>query len=205
MATPSGAGYWLVASDGGIFALGDAGFHGSAGNLALDQPVVAMATTPSGAGYWLVAADGGIFSFTAPFLGSRATPSFAPPPGKVSGLSGDPTTGGYRVVTARGTVGSPNATVGQEADFGTVGQLALALHLGGGHRVDDPATSGYWMRWPPTAGCSPSMRRSWARWAAPAWSPPSSGVPQPSGAVNLWPMSNPSEAAERPGIKPPQP
>ena len=28
-ATPSGNGYWLVASDGGIFAFGDAGFHGS--------------------------------------------------------------------------------------------------------------------------------------------------------------------------------
>ncbi len=28
---PSAAGYWLVASDGGIFSYGDAGFHGSAG------------------------------------------------------------------------------------------------------------------------------------------------------------------------------
>jgi hypothetical protein len=30
-ATPSGDGYWLVASDGGIFSFGDAGFFGSAG------------------------------------------------------------------------------------------------------------------------------------------------------------------------------
>jgi len=29
-ATPDGGGYWLVASDGGIFAYGDAKFHGSA-------------------------------------------------------------------------------------------------------------------------------------------------------------------------------
>jgi hypothetical protein len=28
-ATPDGGGYWLVAADGGIFAFGDAGFHGS--------------------------------------------------------------------------------------------------------------------------------------------------------------------------------
>jgi hypothetical protein len=28
-ATPDGMGYWLVASDGGIFAYGDAGFFGS--------------------------------------------------------------------------------------------------------------------------------------------------------------------------------
>ncbi len=30
-ATPDGGGYWLVASDGGIFAFGDAPFWGSAG------------------------------------------------------------------------------------------------------------------------------------------------------------------------------
>ena len=28
-ATPDGKGYWLVASDGGIFNYGDAGFYGS--------------------------------------------------------------------------------------------------------------------------------------------------------------------------------
>ena len=31
-------GYWLVASDGGIFAFGDAGFYGSTGGIALNQP-----------------------------------------------------------------------------------------------------------------------------------------------------------------------
>ena len=30
-ATPSGHGYWLVASDGGIFSFGDAPFYGSTG------------------------------------------------------------------------------------------------------------------------------------------------------------------------------
>ncbi|MGH9250606.1 MAG: hypothetical protein ACRD0W_13940, partial [Acidimicrobiales bacterium] len=67
----AGAGYWFVASDGGVFAYGDAVFHGSTGNIALASPIVGMAATASGAGYWLVAADGGIFSFgDAPFLGS---------------------------------------------------------------------------------------------------------------------------------------
>ncbi len=32
-ATPDGRGYWLVASDGGIFTFGDAPFYGSAGGL----------------------------------------------------------------------------------------------------------------------------------------------------------------------------
>ncbi len=41
-ATPDGGGYWLVASDGGIFSFGDAGFFGSSGpHLA---PIVGMAT-----------------------------------------------------------------------------------------------------------------------------------------------------------------
>ena len=39
-ATPSGNGYWLVASDGGVFSFGDATFHGSEGGKALAAPIV---------------------------------------------------------------------------------------------------------------------------------------------------------------------
>jgi hypothetical protein len=42
-ATPDDAGYWLVASDGGVFAYGDAQYYGSAVNLHLNKPVVGMA------------------------------------------------------------------------------------------------------------------------------------------------------------------
>jgi hypothetical protein len=38
----SGLGYWLVASDGGIFNYGDAVFNGSTGGIVLDAPIVAM-------------------------------------------------------------------------------------------------------------------------------------------------------------------
>ena len=62
-ATPSGHGYWLVSSDGGIFPFGDAGGFGSTGAMRLNKPIVGMAGTPSGGGYWLVASDGGIFPF----------------------------------------------------------------------------------------------------------------------------------------------
>src|SRR5277367_2924501 len=58
-ATPDGGGYWLVASDGGVFAYGNAQFYGSATNLHLNEPVVGMAATPDLGGYWLVTADGG--------------------------------------------------------------------------------------------------------------------------------------------------
>jgi len=57
-ATPGGNGYWLAASDGGIFAYGDAIFRGSAGSLALDRPVTAMASTGTGDGYWLASTPG---------------------------------------------------------------------------------------------------------------------------------------------------
>ncbi|MHB1786081.1 MAG: C40 family peptidase, partial [Acidimicrobiales bacterium] len=70
-ATPDGKGYWLVASDGGIFSYGDAKFFGSTGAIGLAQPIVGMASAPDGAGYWLVAADGGIFNYgSAAFSGS---------------------------------------------------------------------------------------------------------------------------------------
>ena len=43
--TPGGNGYWLVASDGGVFAFGNARFYGSTGSQALNKPVVGMAAT----------------------------------------------------------------------------------------------------------------------------------------------------------------
>ena len=64
------SGYWLVASDGGVFSFG-APFLGSAGSLQLVAPVVGMAATGDGLGYYLVASDGGVFAFPdAAFLGS---------------------------------------------------------------------------------------------------------------------------------------
>ena len=41
--TLDGAGYWLVASDGGIFSFGDAVFSGSMGGKPLNAPVVGIA------------------------------------------------------------------------------------------------------------------------------------------------------------------
>jgi hypothetical protein len=72
--TPDGAGYWMVATDGGIFAFGDAAFFGSTGSIHLNQPVVGIAGTLDGAGYWMAATDGGIFNFgDAGFFGSTGS------------------------------------------------------------------------------------------------------------------------------------
>ena len=71
--TPSGAGYFLVGADGGVFAFGDAVFRGSMGGGALAAPIVGMAVTPSGDGYYLSGADGGVFAFgSATYSGGPA-------------------------------------------------------------------------------------------------------------------------------------
>jgi hypothetical protein len=44
--TTPGAGYWFVASDGGIFSFGDAAFLGSTGDLHLNRPIEGMARIP---------------------------------------------------------------------------------------------------------------------------------------------------------------
>jgi hypothetical protein len=41
-ATPDGHGYWLVASDGGVFSFGNAAFYGSEGSSRLTAPIVAI-------------------------------------------------------------------------------------------------------------------------------------------------------------------
>ena len=66
-AAPGGTGYWLVASDGGIFSFGTASFLGSMGGTPLNAPIVGMAATSSG--YWLAARDGGVFNFGVPVPG----------------------------------------------------------------------------------------------------------------------------------------
>ncbi len=75
-----GKGYWLVASDGGVFSFGDATFYGSTGNMTLNKPIVGITSTPDGKGYWLVASDGGVFSFgDATFYGSTGNLSLNKP------------------------------------------------------------------------------------------------------------------------------
>ncbi len=65
-ATPDGNGYWLVASDGGVFTFGSASFYGALGAMHLDSPIVGMAAMPDGGGYWLVASDSSMFTFGTP-------------------------------------------------------------------------------------------------------------------------------------------
>jgi hypothetical protein len=98
----TGTGYWLVASDGGVFGFGDARFFGSAARLRLARPVVGMAATPSGRGYWLVASDGGVFGFgDARFFGSAEAPGSV---NSVVGMAATPSGHGYWLAMSNGGV-----------------------------------------------------------------------------------------------------
>lgn len=77
--TADDGGYWLVASDGGIFAF-NAPFYGSMGSVQLNRPIIGIVPSPTGHGYLMVGTDGGIFAFgDVPFHGSLgSTPPFSP-------------------------------------------------------------------------------------------------------------------------------
>ena len=100
--TPDGMGYWEVASDGGVFAFGDAGFFGSMGGRSLAAPVVGLAPTTDGKGYWLVASDGGVFAFgDAPFAGSMGGTHLNAP---MVAVAANPEGTGYWTVAGDGGV-----------------------------------------------------------------------------------------------------
>jgi hypothetical protein len=71
MVNQATGGYWLVASDGGIFAF-DAPFQGSAGSLVLNSPIIGMEAAPDGSANRLGARDGGVFSHNLPLAGGYA-------------------------------------------------------------------------------------------------------------------------------------
>jgi ribosomal protein L24E len=130
-------GYWLVASDGGIFAFGDAKFQGSTGNIKLAQPIVGMAQTKSGAGYWMVASDGGIFAFgDARFHGSTGNIKLAQP---IVGMAPTATGNGYWLVARDGGI----FAFGDAKFHGSTGNIKLAQPIVG--MTPTLSGAGYWM------------------------------------------------------------
>ncbi|HEV3266144.1 MAG TPA: polysaccharide deacetylase family protein [Acidimicrobiales bacterium] len=135
--TPSGNGYWLVASDGGIFAFGDAQFWGSTGGQRLNKPVVGMAATPDGLGYWLVASDGGIFAYgDAQFWGSTGSQALNKP---VVGMAASPVGKGYWLVATDGGI----FAFGVAQFWGSMGATRLQAPVVG--MAATPSGNGYWL------------------------------------------------------------
>jgi Glycosyl hydrolase family 26 len=136
-ATADGNGYWLVASDGGIFSYGDATFYGSTGGMHLNKPIVGMAVTTDGKGYWLVASDGGIFSYgDAFFYGSTGSIALNKP---VAGMAVTTDGKGYWLVASDGGIFS----YGDAFFYGSTGSIRLNLPIVG--MAPTPDGQGYWL------------------------------------------------------------
>ena len=136
-ATPDGQGYWLVATDGGVFSYGDAKFYGSTGAIHLNQPIVNMESTPDGLGYWLVASDGGVFTYgDAKFYGSTGAIHLNKP---IVGMSATTTGRGYWLVASDGGV----FTYGDAKFYGSTGAIHLNEPIAG--IAPTPYGTGYWL------------------------------------------------------------
>jgi hypothetical protein len=136
--TPDGNGYWLAASDGGVFSEGsDTGFYGSAGSLQLNKPIVGMAATPDGKGYWLVASDGGIFNYgDAGFYGSAGSLQLNKP---IVAAAAAPDGKGYWLVASDGGI----FNYGDAGFYGSTGSLQLNKPIVA--TAASPDGKGYWL------------------------------------------------------------
>jgi hypothetical protein len=133
-----GSGYWLVASDGGIFSFGpQAPFFGSAGNIRLNQPIVGMTPRNDRGGYWFVARDGGIFTYgSAGFFGSTGNLHLNQP---IVGMAARPQGDGYWLVAADGGI----FAFGNAAFHGSTGAMRLNQPIVG--MASTPSGNGYWL------------------------------------------------------------
>jgi hypothetical protein len=133
-----GSGYFMVGSDGGVFAFGDARFAGSCPGIGgCAGGAIAVVPDASGKGYWLVTGTGHVYAFgDAPYLGAPG-PQGSP----ITSMVRTPSGFGYWILDANGQV----FPYGDAANLGSV-----AVGTTGGL---DPATTifatsdggGYWV------------------------------------------------------------
>jgi hypothetical protein len=112
-----GGGYFMVASDGGVFAFGDARFAGSCPGIGgCAGAAVAVMPDASGNGYWLVTQSGHIYTFgDAPYYGSPGSEGAA-----VTSAVRTPDGHGYWILFASGDI----ANFGDAGNFGSpAGQM----------------------------------------------------------------------------------
>jgi hypothetical protein len=140
-------GYWLDASDGGVFSFGDTQFYGSIPGLglnparsgkpnSLNAPIVGMVPSHDQGGYFMVASDGGVFAFgDAHFAGS--CPGIGGCSGAAVAVMPDDSGNGYWLVTAAGYV----YTFGDAPNLGAPGPQSSAITSA----VATPDGAGYYI------------------------------------------------------------
>ena len=135
-----GSGYWMVGSDGGVFAFGTAGFVGSLPGLGVHvNNIVGVVPTADHQGYWMVGSDGGVFAFgDAGFVGSL--PGLGVHVKNIVGVVPTADGKGYWMVGSDGGVFA-------FGDAGFVGSLpGLGVHVNDIRAVVPTADGkGYWM------------------------------------------------------------
>jgi hypothetical protein len=132
-----GRGYFMVASDGGVFAFGDARFAGSCPGIGgCSGAAVAVMPDAGGNGYWLVTQSGHVYTFgDAPYYGAPG-PQGSP----VTSAVRTPDGNGYWILFANGAID----------DYGDAGNFGSPSGQMGGF---NPASaifttadgSGYWV------------------------------------------------------------
>jgi hypothetical protein len=101
-----GGGYFMVASDGGVFAFGDARFSGSCPGIGgCSGAAVSVVPDATGDGYWVVTATGNVYAFgKAPDYGSSGYRPLTP----VTSAVRYPDGSGYWILYSDGDVWSSN-------------------------------------------------------------------------------------------------
>jgi hypothetical protein len=136
-----GQGYFMVGSDGGVFAFGDATYAGSCPAIGgCTGAAVAVIPDAAGNGYWLVTKQGYVYTFgDAPTLGSAGPQEGAVP---VTSAVRTPDGVGYWILFANGVVDAfgDAANYGSPIGPGDTGPLnpATAIFATG-------AGNGYWV------------------------------------------------------------
>ena len=131
-----GGGYFMVASDGGVFAFGDARFEGSCPGIGgCSGAAVSVVPDASGNGYWLVTQSGHVYAFGDAAAFGAPGPQAAAVTSAVRTSDGN----GYFILLANGSVFSYGDAVARGGPAGVGGSdpaSAIFTDNGGG---------GYWV------------------------------------------------------------
>jgi hypothetical protein len=96
-----GGGYFMVASDGGVFAFGDARFEGSCPGIGgCSGSAVAVVPDATGNGYWVVTTTGAVYTFGDTVNDGAPGPQSS----KITSAAATPKGGGYWILDAAGQV-----------------------------------------------------------------------------------------------------